>query len=343
MIEQNRNITADLLKGLAVIFMVQVHLMELFAQQNIFDSALGSLSLFLGGPPAAPIFMAVMGYFLLFTKSTFARLIARGIKLIILGIILNIGLNFHLLIRIFNGEFYLNPYQYIFGADILPLAGLSIIIIAFLREIEIDNIYLYLFAAFASILTVHFLPEKLFVENTFGDYIQAFLWGNFEWSYFPLFPWLFYPLLGYSAAIVINKFSFYKRKIYFILTLIPFLIFFPFGFDISSTLEVYYHHGILFGLWIVSFLIIYTLLINFLSSYRNFFTEYLCWVGKNVTAFYVFQWLIIGNIATAIYKTQHLQWLAVWFLGILILVSLLVFIYNELKKKAKAETQLKKA
>ena len=46
-----RNQTADLLKGLAVIFMIQVHIMELFAKQEIYDGIAGKISLFFGGPP----------------------------------------------------------------------------------------------------------------------------------------------------------------------------------------------------------------------------------------------------------------------------------------------------
>jgi len=34
---------------------------------------------------------------------------------------------------------------------------------------------------------------------------------------------------------------------------------------------------------------------------------FLRWLGKNITVFYVIQWLIIGNIATAIYQTQELS------------------------------------
>ena len=31
--------------------------------------------------------------------------------------------------------------------------------------------------------------------------------------------------------------------------------------------------------------------------------KYITWLGKNVTLIYVIQWIIVGNIGTAIYKT----------------------------------------
>jgi hypothetical protein len=46
-----------------VALMIQVHLMELFAQPAVLASWVGKVSLFLGGPPAAPVFMLIMGYY----------------------------------------------------------------------------------------------------------------------------------------------------------------------------------------------------------------------------------------------------------------------------------------
>lgn len=60
---QNRNCAADLLKGTAVVLMIQVHIVELFAQPSVLENWIGRASLFLGGPPVAPVLIAVMGYF----------------------------------------------------------------------------------------------------------------------------------------------------------------------------------------------------------------------------------------------------------------------------------------
>ena len=138
-IPHERDITADLLKGWAVVFMIQVHIVELFALQEIYESTLGSLLLFIGGPPAAPVFMAVMGYYIAKgNKSTLANIV-RGAKLIGLGFILNVALNAHLLIKIYSGTIVINPGPYLFGADILILAGLSIIILTLLIKVFPKN------------------------------------------------------------------------------------------------------------------------------------------------------------------------------------------------------------
>jgi len=125
-----RNKTADILKGLAVIFMVQVHLTELFASPDWYSGFLGKASLFIGGPPAAPVFMAVMGYFLAYGNKNLMGNLYRGVKLLVWGFLLNVGLNMNLFVHIFSGKLNLNPWDYLFGVDILFLAGLSVIVVA---------------------------------------------------------------------------------------------------------------------------------------------------------------------------------------------------------------------
>ena len=78
----------------------------------------------------APIFMAVMGYFIAFSKKGLFLSVLRGIKLIVWGFALNIGLNLNLFYHIYNGTFQISPLEYLFGVDILFLAGLSVIFIA---------------------------------------------------------------------------------------------------------------------------------------------------------------------------------------------------------------------
>ena len=61
---QARTQTADVLKGIAVLLMIQVHIIELFATDEIYNSNIGKILLFFGGPPVAPIFMILFGYFI---------------------------------------------------------------------------------------------------------------------------------------------------------------------------------------------------------------------------------------------------------------------------------------
>ena len=341
---QERYQTADLLKGFAILMMIQVHLIELFAKPEINQSLLGKIFLFLGGPPAAPLFMAVMGYFLAVSKKSFSQNLKRSLILILGGILLNIGLNFHFLILIFIGKVQANPFRYIFGADILPLAGLSIILISIIKKISSNSFYttsIISLLILIFILIFHSISVDHRTNNQILVYVQAFLWGNIEWSYFPLFPWAVYPLVGFLYRIILEQFNLGEDIGDFFALLSAAITFsaFTYGIVIASALRNYYHHNWLYTLWIFQFLILLTFSLDKLENFcgKNSFLIYVKWLGKNVTSVYVFQWLLIGNIATAIFQTQNEFALAVWFLVITIITSILAYSYETLSKIRKRD------
>ena len=321
----------DVIKGVAVILMVQVHLMELFANELIYGSMVGKISLFLGGPPAAPVFMAVMGYFLAFSNKHLSVSLWRGTKLILLGVILNVSINANLLIKSFQGNLDINPWQYIFGVDILFLAGFSIILISLLTLVFKEKLLFWLIAILVFGGLNRFLPAYS-GENQLLKYALPYFSGFFPWSYFPVFPWMTYVLAGFTLRLLMkkkfippitSKFINYTFVISFFLLIFTF----SFGFRISYILEVYYHHNLLFVLWTFAFLVFWLILFDYLDQLfknSNVFV-YLRWVGKNVTVFYVVQWLIIGNIATEIYRTQPFLQLILWFVAIMLATSAIVW------------------
>ncbi|MCK5839673.1 MAG: DUF1624 domain-containing protein [Bacteroidales bacterium] len=326
----------DLLKGLAVLSMIQVHIMELFVRQGIFEGTIGSLSLFVGGPPAAPVFLIVMGYFLALKERPFLYFVKRGMLLILWGFLLNIGLNFHLFVKIYQGLYELNPLDYLLGVDIFFLAGMSILLISVLKYLFRGNGYLYFFLAVAIVFVTPKLPG--FADDSWLKYIEAFLWGKQSWSYFPLFPWLAYPLTGF-AFVCIEKLIFkdgltYQNKLSIALPAGAVVFFtFSYGIKIAADLEHYYHHSFLYFGWTILFVSFWAIVLSFIEENggRSKVVTYFKWVGKTVTTHYVFQWLIIGNIATAIYKTQGLGQYSLWFIGTVVATGLLVWFWRRLK------------
>jgi len=332
----------DILKGIAVMLMIQVHLMEQFATKELFDSLLGNISLFLGGPPAAPVFMAVMGYFLARSKMGFRQHIIRGLSLIGIGFLLNIGMNLHLLIRIVTGISHQNPWPFIFGVDILFLAGIGIIVMAMIRLVLKNKIIAYTLLIILVPLVGQILPIYT-GPNEWIKYFHAYFWGDYYWSYFPLFPWLAYPLTGFLFYITDEKYNLTglsSKGQSYILT-IAFLIIavtFGFGFKISGTLPLYYHHSLIFYFWVLLFLIFWVLTLGYFfhSGEKALASDYFKWVGKNVTAFYVVQWLITGNLATILYKSQNILALVLWFAAILAATSLIVLTWQKMKSRISA-------
>lgn len=317
--------------------MVQVHLMELFAREEILAGPAGQVSLFLGGPFAAPVFMTVMGYFLAASRKNAMQRVWRGIRLIFIGLGLNIGLNLHLLIKIFNGTYDLDPFKYIFGADILFLAGFSVILTSLLAPVFHKRVIPWVSVATGIAVITPFLPDL----PPSMKYLQAFLHGFYDWSYFPLFPWLAYPLSGYAFYNLVwghpHTWNIVQKNINLIMAFcgLILILLLPSAWRAVTDLPAYYHHHIILFAWMAAFLVIFTRLAAWMEEYagQRRFMQYVKWLGKNVTAVYVFQWLIIGNIATAIYKTQPLVALPAWFMAILAAVSGLVYIYGKVIRK----------
>ena len=328
-----RNQTADLLKGFAVLFMIQVHITENFLRLNLHEETFGVVSFFLGGTPAAPVFMTVMGYFLS-VKKNLEYYIERGTILFLGGILLNIGLNFYYLILYFQNQIIdENPLQYIFGVDILPFAGLSLIIIGLLKEVFNNKFYLYLVTALLIALISDYLPMLPDKASPWIQYIFSFVYGCSEWSYFPLFPWLFYPLVGFSFKLISEKSSIKNVNQIIIVALVIVLSFAYKSFHQVIVLKEYYHHGIMLAIWNSSFIVVWLFLINKLENYfgRTSLLIYIKWIGKNVTAVYVFQWLLIGNLAILYYDSQNELQFFLWFIIVLLLSSLFTFYYEKIR------------
>ncbi len=328
--------TPDLLKGIAILFMIQVHLMELFARPAIFASWVGKLSLFLGGTPAAPVFMIIMGYFVAQSTMSRTKTIRRGIQLIILGMLLNIGLNLNLIYHVLFIGWNYNIWQYIFGVDILQLAGLSIIIIAILPNIIKARWYLTIILIFFVFIISHFINGQNIPDG--WNYFTAYFIGGTDWSYFPLLPWLVYPLSGYVFLQLETFFLTWSwHKFFRIFVIISFALFISFSWNYASSisydLKAYYQHGFGFYFWSIVFALLWAGLFNIFSHQiiKTKLGEYLTFLGKNITSIYVFQWLIIGNLATIWFQQKNETELVFYFILITALSSSLTWAWNRLK------------
>lgn len=325
----------DLLKGFAVFLIVPVHVLELFIDYPGRESLFGKTVLFLGGPVAVPVFMIVMGYFIARNNKTLTQNLIRGLKVFVLGFLLNIGLNFHLLVKIKFAGWQINPWEYIWGVDILYLAGLSIIFLSFLKPVTTNRGLISLVLVLLVTGITGFLNKELMATER--NYILPFIAGTYSWSYFPLFPWLAYSLAGFAfyhfEEKIMRFFNRQKGISAIILTGITVLIFVfsKWGFKTTVYLPAYYHHTFLLSLWVLGIVILWSSFLRFVIQKipENPVVAFFQWLGKNITLFYVIQWLLIGNIATAIYQTQSINRYIFWFAGIF---SATVFLTRLLEK-----------
>ena len=110
---------------------------------------------------------------------------------------LNLGLNAHLLVKIGQGTIGLDPRPYILGVDILFLAGASTLLLAALRPVLRRRAVLTAVLAGLVALISPYVTAAL-TTTAGARWILAYVGGAYEWSYFPWFPWLAYPLLGFA-------------------------------------------------------------------------------------------------------------------------------------------------
>ncbi|HCY40591.1 MAG TPA: hypothetical protein DHV48_04440 [Prolixibacteraceae bacterium] len=326
----------DLLKGFAVFLIIPVHILETFIDYPGRESLFGKILLVLGGPVAVPIFMIIMGYFMAVSRKSAAQNVLRGVLIFILGFFLNIGLNFHLLLKIWTEGWKFDPLQAILGVDIFYLAGLSIIVLSVLKTIKKGQQWIALALILLVSGSTSYINEILMVTER--NYILPFIGGEYSWSYFPLFPWLTYPLTGFlfqKTESQIREFI-QKQKVVSIailaFTFILVVIFSKSGIETTINLSEYYHHNFLFFLWTLGVDVLWVLLLWLVVQKFSQFSVivFLRWLGKNITAFYIIQWLIIGNIATAIYQTQELSKYLYWFIPIFIVTVGLTFVLKKI-------------
>ena len=327
----------DLLKGFAVFLIVPVHILETFVDYPGRESLFGKTLLVLGGPVAVPIFMMIMGYFVASSKKGTLQNIFRGGLIFSIGILLNIGLNFHLLLKIKFGGLRFDPLQAILGVDIFYLAGLSIIILSLLKTIKTGRQWIILSLILFVSSTTSYFNEILMVTDR--NYLLPFIGGGYSWSYFPLFPWLTYPLVGFlfqQNELGIREFIERNKTTtiaFLIAVLVPVVFFHQFGFETTIDLSQYYHHEFWFILWTLGIDILWVSMGWFVIHRFNEFPVFvfLRWLGRDITVFYIVQWLIIGNIATAIYQTQDLIWFGCW-VGTIFLATIgITLLYDKIK------------
>ena len=328
----------DLLKGFAVFMIVPVHILETFIDYPGRESLFGKILLFLGGPFVVPVFMMVMGYFVSKSKKSTAQNLLRGVLIFILGIFLNIGLNFNLLLKIKYQDWQFDPLQFIFGVDIFYLAGLSIIVLTILKSINKGQQWITLALILFISASTSYVNEILMVTDR--NYILPFIGGEYSWSYFPIFPWLSYPLIGFlfqKNELRIRDFFQIQKSVligFLIVVFILVALFSKTGIETTINLSKYYHHTFSFFLWTIGIDILWIfllwLIIQKIPESRGII--FLQWLGKNITVFYIIQWLIIGNIATAIYQTQELSKYVYWFLPIFLVTVGITWMLKRIKR-----------
>ena len=207
----SRRYELDLLKALAIISMILCHpVLRLglhipgyendffyFLGQDIFGNYLG----------VAHAFMFAMGFGIVFSrKSTPKDLMLRGVKLYLLGYVLNFlryGM-YNLTEAIFTGEFRSDILQALFGMDILQFAGLALIFTGVLKKLKLREFHMLAIAGALSVIG-SVIPE-IDTGNYAGNWlIGHFVFTNSDACAFVFFNWYIFVAVGILFGSILKK------------------------------------------------------------------------------------------------------------------------------------------
>lgn len=192
----------DLARGLAVLFMIGVHVLWHWGAPDTWTSPIGQVISLAGGPTAAPVFMFLMGASLAFSSRTSFRWLAvRGLWLVWLGYLLNflrgvIPAYLGLTAGVVTPE-QIAPFTLPWLAttvDVHHMAGLSLIAIAALRVATRPG-WPWLAVAAAIVLAGPFLRGLEFGTPLLDGPLTPVL-GGAPNVYYAVVPWIAYPLVG---------------------------------------------------------------------------------------------------------------------------------------------------
>jgi len=192
----------DLARGLAIVFMIGVHVLWHWGAPDTWTSPIGQVISFLGGPTAAPVFMFLMGASLAFSsRSSFSSLAVRGLWLLWLGYLLNflrgvipayLGLSSGLVTADQIAPFTL-PWLAT-TVDVHHMAGLSLIAIAALRMAARPS-WIWLALAALVVLAGPILRGLEFGTPLLDAPLTPVL-GGAPNVYYAVVPWIAFPLCG---------------------------------------------------------------------------------------------------------------------------------------------------
>lgn len=308
---KGRQFEVDVIKFLAIPFMVCIHFYEQFGAYNfkgtLPDSLFRNAMEFIGGPLAAPVFMFSMGIGMIYTrKSTPKDFMRRGLRLLITGYCLNfVRQTLPQLIGLAMGiDSGIDIIGGLLCVDILPFAGMTFICTGLMRKLKLSSVHICLTAFLLQAIGIHFVKIHMtpgVIQNLLGLLIPT---GG--WTSFPLTLWLVYPALGMVFGEHLmkckDKDKAYKRILLyssvFFAALTSALLYA--GYDVRMIYALYedsyYHQNLLSTLWITP-VILFALTAGyflFRKAEKNLIGKFITYCSINLNTIYIIQWLIIA-------------------------------------------------
>lgn len=348
-INATRQLEIDIVRGLAVFFMLLVHVTGEFLDESANNTVFAKVIDFMGSIPAAPVFMFVMGVGFVYSKNQQPqKLFKRGLLIFFSGYVLNFLRGFFpLYIGSRLGYYTLNLdglewYHFLVEVDILQFAGLSMIFVSILKAIKVNELLYPVIAVFVGIISPYLWG--LSTGYTIVDVFVAIFFGGTAYTFHPLFSWIFYPLIGVSFGWFLlrttnkNRFYFFSSIISIVVIAIGLLYSFivqnvDFGIVTGDTYN-YYHHGISSNIIFCGSVILWISAWHFVSSkIPAFLKNTLLFWSKSVTIIYFVHWIIIGWCSFLVFDTFNIPQSILAMFILVLLTDRITDLYIKIKER----------
>ncbi|WP_133463005.1 heparan-alpha-glucosaminide N-acetyltransferase domain-containing protein [Sunxiuqinia elliptica] len=348
-----RLLSVDLARGLAVFFMIAIHVLTVFGNLEVQESVFGQVIQFFGGPPAAPVFMLLMGFSFMYSHKTELKAkLLRGFSIFLAGYLLNL---LRFVIPFETGKWLmpdliestllseLSVYTLFTTVDILQFAGIALMIMALIQKMNINKWAILCIAVVVTLISP--LLWGISTDVPAVDFFLDLLWGDhkvplFENSIaFPLFPWLTFPLLGMFLGETI-KFSSNQTKSFKIMGLIGGIVLLIGAAFVVVNPEYqfndYYHSRQGAMIFMCGFVMLWLYIAKLLTDRipPNPLFELIYKWSRGVTNIYFIHWVIIGW-SIGLFGIQNSSYLTViaLILGITVISHILNILLGKKKKK----------
>jgi len=341
--QKERNQTFDFIRGLAVFFMILVHVLGTYSKIDVQESMFGEVIDFLGSPPAAPVFMFTMGVFFMFSSKVknLKDGIIRGIKLFLLGCILSF-LRDDLLVllkcNLIRVE-YLNTNKLmgIWEVDILQFAGLAYILMSLIKHYFKKPIWWLVIAVCIMIISPFLWGTTSNIKII--DWLFSHLWGTGDEVYFPIFGWLFYPLIGMIFGVCMKAWS-DIQKLYKLFCKIGLVLMCVGGIisitDFDFHIGDYFRSGPGSMVWIIGFVFVWMGISHKITQNirENKIFNIIYFWSKEITTIYFIHWILIMWGTVILGYEKYSVFTTIFIMTLMVTVShLLAKMYRWIKQK----------
>ncbi|HLP37719.1 heparan-alpha-glucosaminide N-acetyltransferase domain-containing protein [Lacibacter sp.] len=303
----------DIARGYTVLIMPMVHVFVVFGNTDTLHSLAAIVMSIFAEETGAPLFMFLMGLSAGLNRDISPRILfKRSLVLMALAFVLNF-LKFvlpflpglfpvSLLIDLGISDTGTAVIELLLIGDILHLASLSFFVFGIS---SLFRRYQWMFEFLVLLALLICVSYAWSIEDSFG--IAAWIAGELPDAYFPLLPWLFYPLAGKLVSFVLIKFT----RPFWIYSLagVVLLCISSFHFLPHENLYNYYKPGVAGLLYYTGCILIWLMVCDCFSKVKLFhgLKENLRFLSRHITMVYFIQWLLImWSVALIGYRQQGL-------------------------------------